>query len=251
MEQIEPFRITKVPLRELNAMMQQVVEWFVALGTHHARLMEAIRRLQVCSDALNAFIFRDKGDGVQKLQEADQRRTEAWRLLRAYVKAMQGHPDEAVASAAREAYQQITARGNVAALSQPERSTNLHILTKWLEEQEEVCRLLALEVWLVRLQVHNATYDAYDHAVSQQQGAQEPGKAMQLRLQLEQAYRTVCLQINAAAIYESDGHFSDLISQLNALQREHTRVRKFRQSMKENREDEKKASKGIRHEKIT
>lgn len=251
MELIEPFRLSKVPLGELNGMMRQVAGWFASLETTHAPLQEDIRRLQASADALNTCLYHDRGEEeVQALQEADRQRIEAWRLLRAYVKAMQGHPEAAVARAAQAIYQQIRERGNVVALPQLERSTSLHILAKGLAEESEACRLLALEAWLERLQTHMARYDECYQALSQQQGTLETGQARQLRHETEQAYRAVCLRINAIVLCEGDAPYAELIGRLNTLQREHTRLRKFREAMKDNRNDEKNGPEESGDEKI-
>lgn len=247
---IEPFRLTKEPLRELNAMMRQVAGWFAALEGLPAPLAEAIQQFQTLSEELNRLLFRDEGKAMQKMQAADRERIEAWRKLRAYAKAMTGHPDGAVADAAREVYQEILKQGNVAAVSQPERDTGLHLLLQIVGGMDEACRLLVLSEWLGRLQRGQDAYDMQLHIVSQQQGARQAGEIARLRYRLEQAYRTVCLRINAWVVYEGGEQFDRLISQLNALQNEHTRVRKFRQSMKENREDEKNGPEGGEDEKI-
>lgn len=172
------------------------------------------------------------------VSNADQLRDASYRGILAFTKAMELHPDEALATIANQVKALIDKYGNPTNLPQTEESGVLHNLIQDLKALPQENRTkIALDSWLDDLEAKESAFLAAVKTRTEEDAQRLVGIVKQARLQAEANYRTMIELVNALVMVNGDAAYATFIDHVNALIDRQKTVLKTRKTINTKKKD--------------
>ena len=211
--------LTRLRGEECFGFMQRVHALSVASLTGEAELA-ALAPLGTAVEALSEALQQSKKNPhTEAMTEADRAAETAFCAARAYLFAMQGYPDKAVATVARNAWLDTFAKYDyLPVMGATEKYGNYHALLSDLQELSAAdVATLGLAPWLDAMNVAYAGYCvARDNRVSWDANYRV-GLTTRARTDIESAYRTFVDKLNALLIINGSSAYASFVAQLNVI----------------------------------
>ena len=155
---------------------------------------------------------------TQAVVDTSNRAVKLYRGLKGYLKSMVLHPSEERCHAAQKVLESIGKYGSIHNISANTRYALLNSVIEELQQRStEESSLLQLQEWLDGLSAATAEFKIALDAQNTERANYQKGRVKEAHAAVVAAYNAFTLKINACAILRGDAHYSQLITEANAL----------------------------------
>lgn len=156
---------------------------------------------------------------VKKVNAADKVADDAWRYTRAYLKAMQQHPNNTIAELARSTYiHTFDKYGDIANMAEKdEYGAYKNLLGDLAAISSDTLTTLALGPWVENMTLAQAKHEVLRNQRVSEDATYQTGLAKQARLNAEAAYRTFAEKLNALIIINGPEPYADFVNAVNVV----------------------------------
>ena len=155
---------------------------------------------------------------TQAVVDTSNRAVKLYRGLKGYLKSMVLHPSEERCQAAQKVLESIGKYGSIHNISANTRYALLNSVIEELQQRStEESSLLQLQEWLDGLSAATAEFKIALDAQNTERANYQKGRVKEAHAAVVAAYNAFTLKINACAILRGDAHYSQLITEANAL----------------------------------
>lgn len=156
---------------------------------------------------------------VKKVNAADKVADDAWRYTRAYLKAMQQHPNNTIAELARSTYiHTFDKYGDIANMGEKdEYGAYKNLLGDLAAIPSDTLTTLALGPWVENMTLAQAKHEVLRNQRVNEDATYQTGLAKQARLDAEAAYRTFVEKLNALIIINGPEPYASFVNSINVV----------------------------------
>ena len=191
-----------------------------SLGTCNALHSAVTEFLLMLAEVSGAVIAHEAGDGGAGTREnADKVADDAWRYTRAYLKAMQQHPNNTIAELARSTYiHTFDKYGDIANMGEKdEYGAYKKLLGDLAAIPSDTLTTLALGPWVENMTLAQAKHEVLRNQRVNEDATYQTGLAKQARLDAEAAYRTFVEKLNALIIINGPEPYASFVNSINVV----------------------------------
>jgi hypothetical protein len=176
---------------------------------------------------------------TQAVATKSERAVKIYRGLKGYLKSMVLHPSEERCQAAQKVLGSIGKYGSIHNISANTRYALLNSVIEDLQQRptQEVS-LLQLQEWLEGLSAATAEFKMALDAQNAERAQVQKGRVKEAHTAVVLAYNAFTQKVNACAILRGDAHYSQLITEVNALIAGIKSLLKLRATRSENLSDD-------------
>lgn len=218
MKQIKNLSTHSLRTEECFGFLQQVATLakdMLTVETDKAMVDALATAVNAYDDALKQSTKNSK---TAEMNAADAAADTAWRVARAYAKAMSSHPDAAVAAIGKTIYDVFVKFGDLASLGfHEEYGRYYNLLQELANVYEEDREAAAFDPWLENMDdcYHNFI-NLRDDKVSEDTTYQT-GIVKESRTAAEEAYKAFVQRVNALCIVMGEETYAPFIDQVNVV----------------------------------
>ena len=155
---------------------------------------------------------------TQAVATASERVVKIYCGLKGYLKSMVLHPSEERCQAAQKVLESIGKYGSIHNISANTRYALLNSVIEELQQRStQEFSLLQLQEWLDGLSAATAEFKMALDAQNAERAQVQKGRVKEAHAAVVLAYNTFTQKVNACAILRGDAHYSQLITEANAL----------------------------------
>lgn len=218
MKQIKNLDLSRLRTEECFGFLQQVASL--------AKTMLTVETDKAMVDAYTAAVSAydaalkqsSKNSKTAEMNAADAAADTAWRVARAYVKAMSSHPDASVAAIGKTIYDLFVKFGDLASLGFHEEYGRYYNLLQELANVDETDReAVAFDPWLENMDDCYLRFIKLRDAKVTEDTAYQTGIVKETRTAAEEAYKVFVQRVNALCIVMGEESYGPFIDQVNVV----------------------------------
>ena len=218
MKQIKNLSTHSLRTEECFGFLQQVATLakdMLTVETDKAMVDALATAVNAYDDALKQSTKNSK---TAEMNAADAAADTAWRVARAYAKAMSSHPDAAVAAIGKTIYDVFVKFGDLASLGfHEEYGRYYNLLQELANVREEDRETTAFDPWLENMDdCYHRFINLRDAKVSEDTTYQT-GIVKESRTAAEEAYKAFVQRVNALCIVMGEETYAPFIDQVNVV----------------------------------
>lgn len=218
MKQIKNLDLSRLRTEECFGFLQQVASLAKELLTVETdkAMVDAYTAAVSAYDA--ALKQSTKNSKTAEMNAADAAADTAWRVARAYAKAMMSHPEAPVAAIGKTIYDLFVKFGDLASLGfHEEYGRYYNLLQELANVSEDDREAAAFDPWLSNMDdCYNRFITLRDAKVTEDTTYQT-GIVKESRTAAEEAYKTFVQRVNALCIVMGEEQYGPFIDQVNVV----------------------------------
>lgn len=218
MKQIKNLSTHSLRTEECFGFLQQVATLakdMLTVETDKAMVDALATAVNAYDDALKQSTKNSK---TAEMNAADAAADTAWRVARAYAKAMSSHPDAAVAAIGKTIYDVFVKFGDLASLGfHEEYGRYYNLLQELANVYEEDREAAAFDPWLENMDDCYHNFINLRDAKVSEDTTYQTGIVKESRTAAEEAYKAFVQRVNALCIVMGEETYAPFIDQVNVV----------------------------------
>ena len=218
MKQIKNLDLSRLRTEECFGFLQQVASLakdMLTVETDKAMVDAFVATVNTYDAALKQSTKNSK---TAEMNQADAAADTAWRVARAYAKAMSSHPDVSVAAIGKTIYDLFVKFGDLASLGFHEEYGRYYNLLQELANVDETDReTAAFDPWLNNMDECYLRFIELRDAKVTEDTTYQTGLVKESRTAAEEAYKAFVQRVNALCIVMGEEQYGGFIDQVNVV----------------------------------
>ena len=218
MKQIKNLDLSRLRTEECFGFLQQVASLakdMLTVETDKAMVDTLVSAVNAYDAALKQSTKNSK---TAEMNQADAAADTAWRVARAYAKAMSSHPDASVAAIGKTIYDLFVKFGDLASLGfHEEYGRYYNLLQELANVTEEDREAAAFDPWLENMDDCYHRFINLRDAKVTEDTTYQTGIVKESRTAAEEAYKVFVQRVNALCIVMGEESYAPFIDQVNVV----------------------------------